>query len=137
MQDDSVAGKFKPKICQMDFKTILQIQGFSTKSTYILQSMLNFVRTNSPSKSSFMVDCMHDALPVARHGYSPGVPEELLYLDVLRLVVGCRKVLQHLGPAHYSIIKSDVLNNSLYTYFTAKTVEKCFRRICRLYKKGP
>ena len=90
---------------------------------------VNFVRTNSPSKSSFIVEFMHDALPVARHGYSPGVPEELLYLDVLRLVVGCRKVLQHLGPAHYSIIKSDVLNNSLYTYFTAK--------MCRLYKKGP
>jgi hypothetical protein len=38
-------------------------------------------------------------MPGSGHGKVPGVPEELLYLDILRLVIGRREVLQHLGPA--------------------------------------
>jgi len=40
----------------------------------------------------------------------PGGPEELLYLDVLRLVVGCREVLQHLGPGHGNICVNILTN---------------------------
>jgi hypothetical protein len=39
-------------------------------------------------------------VPGSKHWQAPGVPEELLYLDVLSLVIGGGEVLQHLGPAH-------------------------------------